>query len=125
MACHGCELLSENGDSLGKWTQADIQAALDTCAAEGENVEIGTVDGTYGPFTLSAVYDGPNATPVCSVQFNGFEGEGKESKSYHFEPNDDDSYEPLGIPVAEPAPILPPTGGCGYVKGAGKQFRRC
>lgn len=122
---NGCELLNQKGVSLGKWSQADIQAALATCAAEGKNMEIGTVAGTHGSFTLSAVYDGPNAVPVCSLQFNGFEGDGKESKAYQFEPRDDESYEPLGIPVAEPAPVPPPTGGCGYVRGAGGVFARC
>jgi hypothetical protein len=86
---------------LGEFPQADIQGALATCAAEAHNVIIGTIQGTFGPFTLSAVYDGPNADPVCSLQINAFESEGKESKPYGFAPKADGSYSPVPQPVAE------------------------
>ena len=102
----GCWLLNSNRPAngsvpalLGEFPQADIQAALTTCAAEGHNVEIGTINGTYGPFTLSAVYDGPNADPVCSLQVNGTEAEGKPAKPYSFAPKSDGNYSPMPVPV--------------------------
>jgi hypothetical protein len=89
----GCWLLNANRPAkgsapalLGEFAQADIQAALTTCKADATNVIIGTIQGTFGPFTLSAVYDGPNAKPVCSLQVNAFEAAGKEAKPYVFEP---------------------------------------
>lgn len=98
-SARGCYLLNAKGVLLGEFPQTDVQDALTTCAAEAHNVIIGTIDGTFGPFTLSAVYDGPNAKPICSLQFNGFEGEAKESKSYTFIPNSDGSYQSVGVPV--------------------------
>ena len=91
----GCWLLNEHGVLLGEFPQADIQAALETCAASAANVIIGTIDGTHGPFTLSAVYDGPNADPVCSLQVNGSEDDGKEARPYVFKPKADGSYSPI------------------------------
>ncbi len=91
---------------LGEFPQADIQGALATCAASASNVIIGTINGTFGPFTLSAVYDGPNADPVCSLQINAFEAEGKESKPYGFAPKSDGSYSPVPQPVEE-KPLSP------------------
>lgn len=122
-SARGCWLLNEHGVLLGEFAQADIQAALATCAAEAHNVIIGTIDGTYGPFTLSAVYDGPNANPVCSLQFNGSDGEGKEAKPYVFTPRSDGSYEPIGVPVEQTVlldggPILPPVPGVCISSGA-------
>jgi hypothetical protein len=102
----GCWLLNSdrpaNGSVptlLGEFPQADIQGALATCAASASNVIINTIQSTYGPFTLSAVYDGPNASPVCSLQINAFEAEGKKSKPYGFAPKDDGSYSPIPQPV--------------------------
>jgi hypothetical protein len=107
-SARGCWLLNSNRPAngsvpvlLGEFPQADIQGALATCAAEAHNVIIGTIQGTFGPFTLSAVYDGPNADPVCSLQINAFESEGKESKPYGFAPKADGSYSPVPQPVAE------------------------
>jgi hypothetical protein len=98
----GCWLLNSNSPAngsvpalLGEFAQADIQAALATCAAESHNVTIGTIQGTYGPFTLSAVYDGPNADPVCSLQINASEGVGKEAKPYVFKPTPNGGYDPI------------------------------
>jgi|GEM_PF-6300287 len=109
----GCWLLNSNLPAngsvpvlLGEFPQADIQGALATCAAEAHNVIIGTIQGTFGPFTLSAVYDGPNADPVCSLQINAFESEGKESKPYGFAPKADGSYSPVPQPVEE-KPLSP------------------
>ena len=98
----GCELLNQNGDSLGKFTQDEIQSALNTCAEQAGNVIIGTLDATYGPFTLSAVYDGPDANPHCTLQVNGFEGEGKQARPQVFVPMEDGKYWPIPISVAEP-----------------------
>jgi hypothetical protein len=107
-SARGCWLLNSNRPAngavpvlLGEFPQADIQGALATCAAGATNVIIGTIQGTFGPFTLSAVYDGPNADPVCSLQINAFEAEGKESKPYGFAPKADGSYSPVPQPVAE------------------------
>jgi hypothetical protein len=122
----GCWLLNSdrpaNGSVpglLGEFPQADIQAALATCAASASNVIINTIQGTYGPFTLSAVYDGPNASPVCSLQINAFEAEGKESKPYGFAPKDDGSYSPIPQPipaeeetVSSGSVVQPPHGFC-------------
>ena len=133
-SARGCWLLNSNSPAkgsvpvlLGEFPQVDIQAALETCAAEAHNVIIGTIEGTYGPFTLSAVYDGPNANPVCSLQFNGWEGEGKEAKPYVFTPRSDGSYEPIGVPVGETVlldggsilpPVPPPVPGVCISSGA-------
>jgi len=102
----GCWLLNSNSPAngsvptlLGEFAQADIQAALATCAAESHNVTVGTIQGTYGPFTLSAVYDGPNADPVCSLQINASEGSGKEAKPYVFEPKANGSYDSINAPL--------------------------
>ncbi len=104
----GCWLLNGNRPAngsvpvlLGEFPQADIQAALATCAASASNVIINTIQGTYGPFTLSAVYDGPNADPVCSLQVDGTEAEGKPAKPYTFAPKSDGNYSPMPVPVAE------------------------
>jgi hypothetical protein len=130
----GCWLLNGNRPAngsvpvlLGEFPQADIQAALGTCVAEGHNVEIGTIQGTYGPFTLSAVYDGPNAHPICSLQVNGTEAEGKPAKPYSFAPKDDGNYDsiPAPVPAVEEetvsggnvVPPPPPTGLCVVVLG--------
>jgi len=105
-SARGCWLLNPNRPAkgsvpalLGEFSQADIQAALATCAANATNVIIGTIEGTYGPFTLSAVYDGPNADPVCSLQVNAFEAVGKESKPYSFKPMASGGYAPMGSSV--------------------------
>ncbi len=102
----GCWLLNSNSPAngsvpalLGEFAQADIQAALASCAASGENVTVGTIQGTYGPFTLSAVYDGPNADPVCSLQINAFEGAGKEAKPYVFKPTANGGYASIAAPA--------------------------
>ena len=107
----GCWLLNSNSPAngsvpvlLGEFAQADIQAALESCAANGANATVGTIQGTFGPFTLSAVYDGPNANPVCSLQINASESSGKESKPYTFEPAPDGNYDPIDTP--------PETGKC-------------
>ena len=105
-SARGCWLLNGNRPAngavpelLGEFAQADIQAALATCAADGTNVTVGTIQGTFGPFTLSAVYDGPNANPVCSLQINAFEGPGKEAKPYVFSPKSDGGYKAIPVSV--------------------------
>ena len=104
-SARGCWLLNSNRPAngsvpvlLGEFPQADIQGALATCAAEAHNVIIGTIQGTYGPFTLSAVYDGPNADPVCSLQINAFEAVSKEAKPYVFKPTASGGYAPISAP---------------------------
>ena len=105
-SARGCWLLNPNRPAkgsvpalLGEFAQADIQAALTTCKADSTNVIIGTIEGTYGPFTLSAVYDGPNAKPVCSLQINAFEAPGKEAKPYVFKPLASGGYAPISAPL--------------------------
>jgi hypothetical protein len=114
----GCWLLNSNRPAngsvpalLGEFPQADIQGALATCAASASNVIIGTIQGTFGPFTLSAVYDGPNADPICSLQINAFEAEGKESKPYGFAPKSDGSYNPVPQPIPAEEEVV--SGGSG------------
>ena len=104
-SARGCWLLNGNSTAkgsvpalLGEFAQADIQAALTTCKADATNVQIGTIQGTYGPFTLSAVYDGPNADPVCSLQINAFEAAGKEAKPYVFSPKSNGGYNAIANP---------------------------
>ena len=105
-SARGCWLLNPDRPAkgsvpvlLGEFAQADIQAALTTCKADSTNVIIGTINGTYGPFTLSAVYDGPNAVPVCSMQMNGFEAVDKEAKPYVFKPTPSNGYAAMTVSV--------------------------
>ena len=105
-SARGCWLLNPDRPAkgsvpvlLGEFAQADILAALTTCKADATNVIIGTINGTYGPFTLSAVYDGPNAVPVCSLQVNGFEAVGKEAKPYVFKPTPSGGYASMTTAV--------------------------
>lgn len=101
-SARGCWLLNSNSPAkgsvpelLGEFPQADIQAALSTCASSESNVIIGTIQGTFGPFTLSAVYDGPNAALTCSLQVNAFEAVGKAARPFGFAAHANGSYSPL------------------------------
>ncbi len=62
----GCELLNKRGVSLGKWSQADIDAAIATSRETDSNVEVapeGGIIASYGMSRLFIVFDGEGTFP--------------------------------------------------------------
>ncbi len=130
----GCVLRNKDGIELGHYDNrlldtywngkliGDIDYALALCARDARNhsmrfktnttyysnkkfsMDTSLPMGTYGPLSLWAVYNGPNATPTCSLQLNGYTEPGKPVQ-FTFTTNTDGTFNSLPVPAKDaPAP---------------------
>lgn len=124
----GCVLRNKDGVEIGRWDNipepflgmpGNIDFTLNWCAETSQNQRVGFsgniyyepwgaagLAATHGIVTMWAVYNGPNANPVCSLQVNGFSEPGKPVQ-FTFTMNSDGSFNPLPVPVKE-VPVIEP-----------------